>query len=128
MTITENSTAKFLKGEATEDGAGGCIFSDHGFSLTFNGNSVIIFCRNKVTQGRVIYSCNNSGVVLDKNTQVWFNYSTAVKLGRALYIEKNSYIITKGTSAFTLCNGMAINRSGIIVTLTAVYRLKEILQ
>ena len=111
MTITENSTTKFTNNEAIKDG--GCIYSDYNSIITFQKNSITKFYRSQAIQGGVIYMCNNRGIILDEYAQVWFNDSTADKLGGTLYIEKASYVITKGICILTICNSEAINGGAI---------------
>ena len=98
MTIIVDSAIEFNNNEAIKDG--GCIYSDYDSIVTFRGNSKTKFYKSKATQGGIVYLCNNSGIVIDKYSQVWFSHSTAelgtwniVHLSTQLYHNKGNICI-----------------------------------
>ena len=85
----------------------GAIHALDNCSITFDGNSKVVFSDNTAYFGGAVYTWINAIISFDGNTTVTYNSNKASEDGGAVYSSKNCNITFNGNSKVTFSNNKA---------------------
>ena len=108
----ENSNVKFINNSVDHNGS--AIFMNSHSSVIYEQNSIVTFKDNKGIRG-IIYSKDNSNIILKATFQVIFNSNSVTQHGAAIYSYNNCHVTFTGSSNVTFNNNtVPVNEKSIV--------------
>ena len=112
ISFNGNSTITFKDNRAL-DHHGGAVYTDEFSTVTFEGDSIVLFIKDaSASSGGAMY-VSTSTVIVKENSTVKFNDNEAEYNG-AFYIGKTSNVTFTGTSSISFYNNYAKTAAGTI--------------
>ena len=128
ISFEQNCTTFFCNNSANEQrllcfegcpNDGGAIYSTDESSISFKGNSSMMFSSNIANRGGAIYSVDHSCIYFEENSTTSFSNNIADDTGGALFSVHNSCISFEGNSTTVFSNNIADDGAAIFSTVNS---------